>query len=265
MGTLQKKMPKEIKQILFMLNIEKDYIKNLIRVHPTRTVLKRAFEGNESLAVEYADKVISLNNRDAGQLIKYYGRSPDCIIPITMDDSFAPLNEVKEKITSTKLQLLFIGSFFASNEHGVTWFVNEVMPHVNAEFIIVGRDFEKLSQRLSRSNVRVIGTVDDLSGYYHNADAIVSPILFGDGMKVKTAEALMYGKPMFATDEALEGYCVEDQENIFRCNTKEQFIASINEYTLKDERTGFDSKLRDLFLEKYHTPRYISVLKGLLQ
>ena len=265
LGTLQEQLPKEIKQILFMLNIEKDYIRNLIRVHPTRIVLKRAFEKNEFLAVKYADKVISLNNRDAGQLKKYYDRSTDCIIPITMEDNFTPSNEDKENTTSTKLQLLFIGSLFAPNEHGVTWFVNEVMPYVNADFLVAGRDFEKLAHKLTRSNVNVIGTVDDLCVYYHNSDAIVSPILFGDGMKVKTAEALMYGKPMFATNEALEGYCVEDQENIFRCNNKEQFITAINEYALKKERTGFDSKLRNLFLEKYHTPSYIPVLKDLLQ
>jgi len=264
MGFLQKSLSGKVKQVLFLHNIEKNYIKNQIRVHPSRAVLKKAFNINESMAVKYADKIICLNNRDAEQLEEIYNRKADLIIPITFDDSYISPAEESRQNPNPCLQLLFVGSLFPPNEHGITWFVNEVMPYVDAEFTVVGRDFEKLRDKLSRSNVNVVGSVDDLSVYYNNADAIVSPILIGDGMKVKTAEALMYGKPMFATDEALEGYTVEGQKNIYRCNTSEEFILEINKHAKESQRTGFDKNLRDLFLEKYHTPGYISVLKELL-
>jgi glycosyltransferase involved in cell wall biosynthesis len=127
------------------------------------------------------------------------------------------------------------------------------MPYVSAEISIVGSNFEKLTERLSRSNVKVIGTVDDLSAYYHNAHAVISPILFGAGMKVKIAEALMYGKPVFATDEALEGYDVEGLENVYRCNTAQEFIDAINTYIDNPPYIAFDENIRARFLEKYHT------------
>ena len=265
MGYLQERVSAKIKQVLFLQNIEKDYIRNRIKVHPTNIVLKRAFEVSESLAVKNADLIITLNNRDATQLNKYYNCSPDMILPITMDDAFRYENVSKNNGKSELPQLLFVGALFPPNQRGVSWFINKVMPNVKAELTVVGKDFEKLSSNLTRSNVNIVGTVDDLSRFYCHADAVVSPILFGDGMKVKTAEALMYGKPMFATDEALEGYSVEGIESIYRCNTPGQFITAINKYAQKEQYESYDEKIRALFLERYHTPFYIPMIRDLLR
>jgi len=264
MGLLQERLPADIKQVLFMHNIEREYIVNLTKKHPSYFILKRAFERNEALAVTKADIVITLNYRDAERLNEYYNRKSELILPITMDDNFVQIEAYKQKTSTSKLQILFVGSLFAPNEHGVTWFINEVMPHADAEFTVVGRDFEQLADKLNRSNVKIVGTVDDLSEYYLNADAVVSPILFGAGMKVKTAEALMYGKPMFATDEALEGYDVDSQENIFRCNSAKEFITSINAYAAREQYISIDDDIRALFLDKHYTPKYISVIHDLI-
>jgi glycosyltransferase involved in cell wall biosynthesis len=262
-GFLQKRLPHNIKQILFMQNIEIDYLVNRIPSDPLRIFQYFIVKRNEALAVKNADAIISLSTRDGEQLKKRYKRSADLILPITMDDSFVKTDREEDSSTS-KLKLLFVGSLFAPNEHGVTWLVDKVMPHVNAELSIAGLDFEKLTERLSRSNVNVIGTVDDLSVYYNNAHAIVSPILFGAGMKVKIAEALMYGKPVFATDEALEGYDVEGLANVYRCNTAQEFIEAINTYIDNPPYILFDENIRKRFLEKYDTRRYADALKELI-
>jgi len=262
-GFIPKRLPDNIKQILFMQNIEREYVKSLRR-NKLRLLLRQIPSMlNEKTAVKNADVIISLNKRDAQLLQKYYGRSPDIIMPITFNDSFVQQEE-KHKCSDSQLQLLFVGSLFPPNEHGVTWFADNVMPHVNAEFTIVGKGFEKLAERLSGDKIKVIGTVDDVSQYYYCADATVMPVYYGGGMKVKTAEALMYGKPMFATDEALEGYEVDDLKNIHRCNSPDEFISSINAYAEKQPYISFDNEIRKLFLEKYHTPAYTTVLREIL-
>ena len=91
----------------------------------------------------------------------------------------------------------------------------------------------------------------NLEDYYDQADAMVMPIFVGDGMKVKTAEALMYGKPMFATDEALEGYDVEGISGIYRCNSAKEFIDMINEQIIN----GYSEEVRKLFVHNYSTER----------
>jgi len=264
MGFMQKKLPKKTKQVLFMQGIEKDYFRSQIRKEPLRALLYHAVKQNEKLAVKNADLVITLNQRDAGKLKEYYNRIPDLILPITADDSFVQSGGTARERTGSILKLLFVGSLFPPNEHGIKWLINNVMPHVDAELTVVGRGFEKLSGKLNRNNVNIIGTVDNLPEYYHSADAIVSPILFGAGMKVKTAEALMYGKPMFATDEALEGYEPENLKNIYRCNTAQEFISAINTYSESETYITHDEDIRALFLEKYHTPKYVSAIKELL-
>jgi len=264
MGFLQKRLPKEIKQILFLCDIERDYIRDLVRINPSRFILKRAFDINENLSVKHSNIIIALNKRDADKLLGYYNRNPDLILPITMDDTYVEYDREEKPHPASKLKLLFVGALFPPNEHGLTWFINEVIPRIDAELVVVGKDFEKLRSKLQRSNVSIIGTVDGLSQYYHNADAVVAPIFLGAGMKVKTAGNLMYGKPMFATDEALEGYEVEGQKNVFRCNSSDEFISAINSFAANSPYIKFDADIRSLFLEKYKTARYIPIVRDLL-
>ena len=94
---------------------------------------------------------------------------------------------------------------------------------------------------------------------------MVLPILWGDGMKVKTAEALMFGKTIFATDEALEGYMIENTENIYRCNSADEFINKINTYIVeKNRQKKYNPSIRELFLSKYETNGYIEKVKQII-
>jgi len=263
MGNLQKRLPSDLKQILFMQNIEREYTKNLLRKHLEYLIIYLPTVWNEKKAVKNAEIIIMLNKRDSVLLEKFYNRKPYLIIPITFSDSFLEQESVSPDGIAP-LQLLFVGSLFSSNEHGVTWFVNEVMPYVNAELTIIGKGFERLTGKLNKDNVKTVGTVEDLSSYYYSANAVISPILFGAGMKVKTAEAFMYGKPMFATDEALEGYDVEGLGNIYRCNSQGEFINEINKFSKKTPYILYDPNIRSLFLEKYHTQGYVPVLRKML-
>jgi hypothetical protein len=49
----------------------------------------------------------------------------------------------KFKIKKNKKYLLFVGSAFYANLEGITWFVKEVLPKIDFNLAIVGRDFEK--------------------------------------------------------------------------------------------------------------------------
>ena len=58
--------------------------------------------------------------------------------------------------------------------------------------------------------------VDCLETWYEKADVVISPIFLGSGMKTKTAEALMYGKPILGTIQIRLrlGHCVILQLNL---------------------------------------------------
>ena len=73
------------------------------------------------------------------------------------------------------------------------------------------------------------------------------PVTAGGGMKVKTAEALKYGKYIIGTNEALEGYEVTDEVATI-CTSKNDFINAIQTFKLPYK---FNPSSRLLFKQKY--------------
>lgn len=251
-----RKKGKCIKVILFQQNVERNYVWNKVKHESLFYLIPYfAFKRNEKSIMDYADKIITLTSRDHKLLQQVYNRGADYILPMTFDDLAAHLpTDFKQEKPANSRNLLFVGSLFQPNYEGILWFVNNVMPLLtNLNLWIVGKDWEHVKEKIEKQNIQVIGTVDSLTPYYMDADAMVLPIFYGDGMKIKTAEAIMYGKTVFATDEALEGYEVEDIKNIYRCNTKEEFVKSIEYYFNTGTTPKINPEIRSLFQSKYET------------
>ena len=116
---------------------------------------------------------------------------------------------------------------------------------------IVGRGFEKFKDELEvNKNVVVVGEVDTLAQWYHDAYFVVAPIFDGSGMKTKVAEALMYGKKIIGTPEAFSGYedIVEQAGRV--CHSSDEFVAAI-ESSDKMVNGSFDTELRKIYEENY--------------
>ncbi len=50
-----------------------------------------------------------------------------------------------------------------------------------------------------------LGFVDDVRGFYEDVDLVVNPNVGGTGLKIKSVEALAYGKALVATSDAMVG------------------------------------------------------------
>lgn len=251
-GSLISKMKKVLDcQIwVFIENIERQYFKNkLIHRGPLYLLPYLCVSNSEKKSLEQADYIMTLTERDSELLKQCYDVSSDIILPMTFRDKY---NDQRERQAGNVKQILFIGTMFPPNYDGIKWFVEQVMPELQDYTLkIVGKNFEKKRTELERKNVQVIGTVDDLEEYYYSDSVMVMPIFYGDGMKVKTAESLMYGRTIFASDEALEGYDVEGVKGIFRCNTKEEYINAIHTFFADKNVEYYQEEVRNLFLKKY--------------
>lgn len=51
----------------------------------------------------------------------------------------------------------------------------------------------------------IIGLVDDLDEFYRQIDVAINPMVGGTGLKIKSLEALSYGKALLATEDAMVG------------------------------------------------------------
>lgn len=242
-------------RFVFFHNIERNYAMNKVRHDsPAYIVAWFSYCLNERMAVRHSDYRIFLNRRDEAEALKLYGVNADFLLPITFEDKYSPQTEAKQYVENQKKILLFVGSLFMPNLMGIKWFVKNVMPKLeNYQLCIVGKDMELKRDELSGKNIDVVGTAEVLEDYYYRADAVVIPIFYGDGMKVKTAEAMMYGKTIFATSEALEGYDIGNaaERGIYECNDEADFIRKIKKYV--NGHSHINESVRTCFLNGYET------------
>lgn len=55
-------------------------------------------------------------------------------------------------------------------------------------------------------NIVNLGMLNDVSEFYNRIKVALSPVRFGGGLKIKTIEALSYGKPVLTTEHAVSGF-----------------------------------------------------------
>lgn len=243
-------------------NIESKYYGDLIPwYNPLRFLGVNCAQKNDRYSCMYADTIIALNQRDSNVMKQLYGKGADYITPIAMKDTFDESKYNRTLQISKKPLCTFIGSSFSANDEGVLWFVKYVLPEVDIKFKVVGKGMASLKERYKElSGIDVLSDVPDLAPYFEEADFMILPIFSGSGMKVKTCEALMYGKNILGTDETFEGYELDAQKVGGRCNTKEDYIRKIN-YFIQNPILKYNRYSRSVFLEKYSTEATIGLYK----
>ena len=141
-----------------------------------------------------------------------------------------------------------MGSYFFGNTKGLTWLCNEILPHTDIHLTIVGAGMDAFARDIKPSEqISLFSNVPDLAPYYEAADFVILPIITGGGMKVKTAEALKYGKYIIGTREALEGYDV-NATIAKQCGNAQDFIQAISHFHIPYK---YNPASRKLFIEKY--------------
>ena len=240
------------KKICFFHNIESDYALNKVKNEglwflPAYTAALL----NDKIAVSNASTVMCFNKRDSNRLKMLYGRSADFMFPISFNDRF----EESLCQTSYSKRILFLGSCFGPNEDGIEWFIKEVMPKLpEITLDIVGLGFENKKEQYNQyKNINIIGTVDDTAPYYYSHLIVIMPIRYGAGMKVKTAEAMMYGRYILASSEALEGYETDNIDGIYNCNTATEYVSAIKYVFSHYSNQRYNTYVRQLFINKYET------------
>lgn len=249
LGKLTKQLQKfDVKIVVFFHNVEVKYYSDKIKIDGffNKLMVKYA-RVNEKSAIENAHKIISLTDVDSDLLNLIYGRKADLILPITLDDKFNNLKEVKIE----KKQHLFVGSYFFANIDAISWYIEKVLPFIDSKLIIIGSGMEKLnelSKYRTNPKIEINGFVNDLNSYYNESDFVINPIRLGSGMKTKTIEAFMHGKTVIGTSEAFVGIDDVQKRGLgIICNSSTEFINKINNFN----NSKFNFFSREYYLENF--------------
>lgn len=219
----------ELKIISFFHNIEYIYALSQVRILGPQFFPKVICAWlNEKQAVRYSDILTAINERDKNIIEKKYGGHVSGIIYPwynggNLSNELLPI--------SNPLEVLFMGAYtHHANIAGIAWFIEKVLPRTDIHLTIAGREMEKLRKIYPASNkLQIVGSVDNVECVYRNADCVVAPIFDGSGMKIKTGEALSYGKTVVGTSEAFMGYNITRGLEGYICETVNDFSRAFAE------------------------------------
>lgn len=160
-------------------------------------------------------------------------------------------------------RILYVGDMsLDSNYLSIEWFVREVFPKVHSnngtiELRLVGRISDERKKRLESldGRVRALGYVDDLNMEYERASFMISPILYGAGVKVKLIDALARGQIVIANTKACEGTKLLDGENLLVADDP-ALMAELCNAVLSDRSAYIQVARNGLeFIRRYHSTK----------
>ena len=218
----------------------------------------KAAKRNQALSLKYATCCIFITNEDSNSVGVSSGRK--IVIPITLRNKNINGQLVK---VSKKPYALFLGAATYANIEGAKYIIEKIAPEcMDTDFVIAGKGLkEALKDELTPKNVTIFNFVEDLKPLFENAFAFLVPLSSGSGMKVKIAEAMMYGKRIIGSPLSWWGY--EIPQDSYLCNELSSYVQAINELSVLD--TLYSKISIDIFRRRYDQTQNESYYSSLLE
>lgn len=190
------------------------FMRRLIR---GRTVQRRLLslesqllEKREEELPDRFDSVLLLNAEETAQLMAVSSANNILTVKPLLR---AHHNRLPRQFTGEPTYL-FLGNLgYPANASSLSLFLSQAMPNlVDAEprtkLIVVGRGADaRLKEQSGRWNGRVqlLDFVEDLAPLMATAAAMVVPLIYGSGLKMKVLDGLYYGVPIVSTPSGIDG------------------------------------------------------------
>jgi glycosyltransferase involved in cell wall biosynthesis len=136
---------------------------------------------------------------------------------------------------SERKGLSFVGSFrHPPNQDGVTWFLENVWPHVDERIKldgieIIGSNAPDDLLKFSSTVVTFTGQVPSTEPFLQSARLSVAPLRFGAGSKGKVCDAWSHGLPVVGTSVALQGMLDEKNDAYLAADSPKSFAKLLND------------------------------------
>jgi glycosyltransferase involved in cell wall biosynthesis len=178
-----------------------DRHKNFQR-HGTRASWFFTTPAEEAKALARADVIIAIQDQEAGYFAEVVGGKTVITVGHSVLERSLFGHEPPEP------RLLFVGSGNRLNEFSIKTFIDEAFAPLRRQFPeLVLEIAGGVGTRLRRlpPGCTIVGRVPDLEAHYRLAWVVINPMAFGTGLKIKTVEALGYGKPVVTSPTGAEG------------------------------------------------------------
>ena len=175
-----------------------------------------------------------------------------------------------------KGKIVFVGAMNdLQNINAIEWFVDKVFPVITQKFedvklYVIGKNPTKKILQLNSENIIVTGMVDSVEEYIIDAHLYIIPLLFGDGVKIKTLEAFASGNIVVSTSIGVEGLDFVSGRDYILADTKDEFIEKCN--FVLDNRENYEylainatEKMQELYSWDSILNSYENKIKSLIK
>lgn len=175
----------------------------------------------ESKALMRCDKILAIQENEA---IYYQYIAPSS----TVYTVFSPYHFHRQEIVGS-LDLLFFSGGNEHNLNGIRSFLKNVFPKVKNEYpdvkLIIGGSICNILQYDNLDEAVILkGCYNTPTDFYKQGDIVINPVYEGTGLKIKTFEALSYGKIVLAHPHSFEGVFNKESVPMFKCREAEDYL-----------------------------------------
>lgn len=213
----------------------------------------------EAAALRRADTVVAIKESEASYFRSLTDR------PVVTVGHIAPVFPSSCLDAAASRTIAVLGSANAINVQSTRWFLSAVFPEVRARvpdatLMVAGSVCDGLEEA---PGVRLLGVVDDVADVYRSAAVVINPMRYGTGLKIKTVEALGYGKAVVTTTVGAEGLEGDGESGFRIADTPREFARAVAQL-LEDESARADlERSGRAYLEGYNAAA-LAQLAGVL-
>ena len=193
-------------------------------------LLSKRLRSYEFWALQSVDCIVALTKEDHNQMLAAGIKTKSYIAPIGIN-----LEKYKVVAPPIKKIIFHLGAMdWLPNQEGIHWFLKEVWPVIKSKypdvyFHFAGKKMPEEFKAYQDERCKVEEFVPDSIAYMQQGTLMIVPLFSGSGMRVKIVEGMALGKAIVSTSVGVEGIPAMHRENCMIANTKEEFIASIEE------------------------------------
>ena len=157
-------------------------------------------------------------------------------IPIGRIPNVIDRPQLSPSATGAQFRVLFVGNLaFPPNRHGLLQFLREAWPELRRELPqarldIVGLDPPAdIAAFAGTAEIALHANVPDVQPFYQAADAVIAPIFFGTGTRVKILEAAAFCRPIVSTALGAEGLDMVPGQHFLCAETMHEFAGKLRQ------------------------------------
>lgn len=221
---------------------------------------QKLVEQRERDCVKWFDRALLLNEEEVEVLRRRTERSSvQSIKPLLV-----AMGKATDRHYNGEPVFVFLGGLnLPHNQFSIIQFIRnqadkmiERMPDVRLRVIGRGAPGEllRLAKRY-KDNISIEGFVDDLDVVFSESCAMIVPLLFGSGVKIKTLEALCRGLPVISTSFGVEGIGVTNRVNCIVENEIDRFPQAMADLLNLRYNARISRQAHDFYASNYTRER----------